>query len=251
MVNVVSHFARAKVAWYALQGEPSHGQSPHWLAAPLPSNPEGTSFDLYAGGVYTGRFATQLSGDYNIGNAIAALAAAAQGYGAPLGELRAALPGFRGVLRRQQLLGKPSGIAVIDDFAHHPTAVAKTLRGLRDRYRTGKLFAVFEPRSATACRNIHQEAYAAAFDAADIVLLAPIGRANIPAAERLDLERLSAELRDHGKEAAEYSSVASIVDSLVSRAVKGDVIAVLSNGDFGKIHQLLLEGLETRNSNLR
>jgi UDP-N-acetylmuramate: L-alanyl-gamma-D-glutamyl-meso-diaminopimelate ligase len=246
VVELVSRHARAPVAWYALQGEPCHGQSPHWLAAPLPGNPNGTSLDVYAGGVYAGRFATQLSGDYNVGNALAALAAAAQGYAVPLGELRAALPRFRGVLRRQQLLGKPGGIAVIDDFAHHPTAVGKTLRGLRDRTRDGKLFAVFEPRSATACRSLHQEAYAGAFEAADAVLLAPLGRANIPAEEQLDIEHLVAELRRSGKDAASFPSVAAIVESLVLRSVSGDVIAVLSNGAFGGIHGLLLDGLTRR-----
>lgn len=251
VVEVVLRNAKASVAWYALQGEPSHGQSPHWLSAPLPSNPDGTAFDLYAGGVYAGRFTTQLSGDHNIGNVTAALAGAAQGFAVPLGELRVALPRFRGVLRRQQLLGKPGGVAVIDDFAHHPTAVKETLRAVRDRYRNGKLFAVFEPRSATACRNIHQAAYAAAFDAADVVLLAPSGRANIPAAERLDLELLAAELRDRGKDAATYPSVGSICDALVSRAMSGDIIALLSNGDFGKIHELLLEKLESRRTNSR
>ncbi len=244
VVELVKRHARAAVAWYALQDEPTHGQSPHWLAAPLPANAEGTSFDLYAGGVYAGRYATQLTGGYNVGNALAAIAAAAQGFGVPLGELRVALPRFRGVMRRQQLLGMPGGVAIIDDFAHHPTAVNMTLRGLRDRFREGKLFAVFEPRSATACRKIHQKAYADAFTAADAILLAPIGRTNVPAAERLDLSRLTADLRGQGKDAAEYASVTDIVSALVSRARSGDAIAIMSNGDFGGIHKLLLDALE-------
>jgi UDP-N-acetylmuramate: L-alanyl-gamma-D-glutamyl-meso-diaminopimelate ligase len=244
VVELVLQHARATVTWYALQGEPTHGRSPHWLAAPLPATPEGTSFDVYAGGVYAGRFMTQLTGEYNVGNVLAALSAAAQGYGAPLGELRVALPRFQGVMRRQQLLGKPGGVAVIDDFAHHPTAVLETLRGLRERYRAGHLYAVFEARSATACRKIHQEAYALAFDAADSVLLAPLGRTNIPAEEQLDRQRLVADLKARGKDACEYPNVKSIVDNLVARAVSGDVIAVLSNGDFGGIHYLLLEQLE-------
>lgn len=244
VVELVLRHARAEVAWYALQGEATQGQSPHWLAAPLPAAPDGTSLDVYAGGVFAGRFTTQLGGDYNVGNALAAIAAAAQGYGAPLGELRVALPLFLGVMRRQQLLGKPGGVAVIDDFAHHPTAVLETLRGLRQRYRAGHLYAVFEPRSATACRKLHQEAYACAFDAADSVLLAPLGRTNIPAEERLDRQRLLADLKARGKDAFEYPNVQSIVDDLVARAVGGDVIAVLSNGDFGGIHHLLLEQLE-------
>ena len=244
VVELVDKHARARVCWYALQGEPCHGKAPEWLAAPTPSTAEGTHFDLYIGGVFTGRFGTQLSGQYNVSNAVAALAAAAQGFGAPLAELRVALPRFRGVARRQQLLGRPGGIAVIDDFAHHPTAVASTLRGLRLRFRDGQLIAVFEPRSATACRNIHQQSYAAAFDVADLVLLAPLGRRLIPESERLDLDELAQALRLRSKHALLCASVDEIVDQVQQHARPGDAVAVLSNGDFAGIHQKLLERLE-------
>jgi UDP-N-acetylmuramate: L-alanyl-gamma-D-glutamyl-meso-diaminopimelate ligase len=244
VVELVEKHARASVSWYALQGEPYHGKAPEWLAAPTPSTPEGTRFDLYVGGVLAGRFGTQLSGQYNVSNAVAALAAAAQGFGAPLADLRVALPQFRGVARRQQLLGRPGGIAVIDDFAHHPTAVAATLRGLRLRFRDGQLIAVFEPRSATACRNIHQQTYAAAFDVADLVLLAPLGRRLVPAAERLDLDELAQALRLRGKDVILCTSVDEIVDQVQQHAKPGDAVAVLSNGDFAGIHQKLLDRLE-------
>jgi UDP-N-acetylmuramate: L-alanyl-gamma-D-glutamyl-meso-diaminopimelate ligase len=244
VVEIVAARARATVAWYALQGQPTHGQAPHWLAAPLPVGPDGTAFDLYVGGVYAGRFATQLSGGYNVSNAVAALAASAQGFGAPLAELRAALPRFRGVVRRQQLLGRPGGNAVIDDFAHHPTAVRQTLGALRERYRKGRLIAVFEPRSATACRSIHQDAYVTAFDPADVVLLAPLGRSNVPASERLDVARLTGELCRRGKEATECASIAEIAERVRTRASAGDAVVIMSNGDFGGLHRLVLEALE-------
>jgi UDP-N-acetylmuramate: L-alanyl-gamma-D-glutamyl-meso-diaminopimelate ligase len=243
VVALVSKHARAEIAWYALQDEPHHGVAPHWLAAPTPAGAQGTRFELYVGGVYCGRFGTQLCGTYNVSNAVAAIAAASQGYGAPLGPLRAALPGFRGVARRQQVLGSPGGIAIIDDFAHHPTAVAQTLRGLRHRHRDGQLIAVFEPRSATACRNIHQEAYAQAFDAADVILLAPLGRRLIPEHERLDLEQLASDLRARGKDASLCSSVDEMVNAVADKARSGDAVAVLSNGDFGGIHEKLLNRL--------
>ncbi len=243
VVKIVLEHANAEVAWYALQGEDTHGQSPHWLAAPAPGSVDASAFDLYAGGVAAGRFATQLAGNYNISNATAAIAATAQGYGVSLGELRAALPRFRGVTRRQQLLGRPKGIAVIDDFAHHPTAVEQTLRGLRERYHGGQLFAVFEPRSATACRKLHQEAYVAAFAAADVVLLAPLGRANVPVEERLDLTRLAADLRANGKDAVTCAGLDEIVKTLTTRAHSGDAIVVMSNGDFGGLHKMLLDAL--------
>jgi UDP-N-acetylmuramate: L-alanyl-gamma-D-glutamyl-meso-diaminopimelate ligase len=244
VVDLVTRHARAEVCWYALQDQPSHGKAPEWLAAPTPSAPDGTRFDLYVGGVYAGRFGTQLSGQYNVSNAVSAIAAAAQGFGAPLSELRAALPRFRGVARRQQLLGKPGGVAVLDDFAHHPTAVAATLAGLRLRFRDGKLIAVFEPRSATACRKIHQRAYATAFDAADKILLAPLGRKMIPEQERLDLAELAQELRQRNKDATLCSSIDEIIDIVQQCARPGDTVAVLSNGDFGGIHEKLLTRLQ-------
>lgn len=132
---------------------------------------------------------------------------------------------------------------MIDDFAHHPTAVAETLRGLKLRYRKGRLIAIFEPRSATACRNVHQAAYAQAFCSADVILLAPLGRRLVPESERLDLEQLADTLRTAGKDATRCASVDDIVEQVAAQAGSGDVIAVLSNGDFGGIHQKLLTRL--------
>ena len=129
---------------------------------------------------------------------------------------------------------------VYDDFAHHPTAVDETLRALRGRHPDGALWVAFEPRSATACRAIHQEAYARAFDAADHVLLAPLGRSGLPAAEALDLERLA---RDLGAKARAMPGVDAIVERLATGAAAGDTIALLSNGAFGGIHQKLLDAL--------
>ncbi len=240
VVELVRAHAKAPIAWYALEGEDTHGEPPHWLAAPLPSKPEGTAFDLYAGGVYVGRLQTRLSGRHNIANATAALAACAQGYGAKLHELGRALADFQGVARRQQVLGRPGGITVIDDFAHHPTAVAETLAGLRARYSQGRLWAVFEPRSATACRRTHQQAYATAFSAADQILLAPVGRPNLPPEERLDLALLASDLENQGKNARALPSIDAILETLAGEARSGDTIALLSNGSFGGIHARLL-----------
>jgi UDP-N-acetylmuramate: L-alanyl-gamma-D-glutamyl-meso-diaminopimelate ligase len=111
------------------------------------------------------------------------------------------------------LLGEPGGVRVYDDFAHHPTAVDETLRALRARHPSGALWVAFEPRSATACRALHQAAYATAFGAADHVLLAPLGRTNIAAGERLDLARLADEL---GPKATVMPSVDAIVDRLLA-----------------------------------
>jgi UDP-N-acetylmuramate: L-alanyl-gamma-D-glutamyl-meso-diaminopimelate ligase len=215
--------------------------APRWLGAPAGTDANGTAFDLYAGGVATGRYVVPLAGRHNVSNAVAAVGAVVEGYGAKLHEVMRPLAAFRGVKRRQEVIGEPRGITVIDDFAHHPTAVRETLAGLKSRYAGRRLFAVFEPRSATACRAMHQEAYAQSFDAADEILLAPVGRSLD--GERLDTARLAADLRARGKVAAAYPDVGAIVQALVARAEPGDVIALLSNGAFGGIHGRLLAAL--------
>jgi UDP-N-acetylmuramate: L-alanyl-gamma-D-glutamyl-meso-diaminopimelate ligase len=243
VVDVVSSAARASVSWFALEGEATHGVPPHWLAAPAASDENAQTFDLYAGGVFCGRLALPLPGRHNLKNALAAIGAATQGYGARLSELGPALAGFRGVRRRQELIGTPGGVCVYDDFAHHPTAVRETLAALRARHPGARLVAVFEPRSATACRRVHQEEYATSFDAADEVIFPPLGRTNLPPSEALDLEELVRNLTARGKSASNEPSVDAIVARLASSARSGDVVALLSNGAFGGIHQKLLERL--------
>ena len=163
----------------------------------------------------------------------------AQAFQIPWATSRAAMATFSGVRRRQDLIGTPSGIRIYDDFAHHPTAVHETLRALKAKHSRGKLFAVFEPRSATACRNLHQKEYARAFEAADRVLLAPLGRSNVP--DPLDTSKLAREI---GPRAETMSSVDAIVSLLRAEAKNGDTIAILSNGSFGGIHTKLLEALK-------
>lgn len=243
VVAVVDAHARAQVAWFALEGENTHGKPPHWLAAPSQLDPSGTSFDLYAGGVSCGRLALTVPGLHNLKNAVAAIGAAAQGYGARIADIGAALGRFEGVRRRQDLIGTPRQSFVYDDFAHHPTAVRETLAALRAKHPTGKLFAVFEPRSATACRRMHQDEYTSAFDVADEIILAPLGRSNLPAEEALDLAQLARDLNARGKHARALSSVDEIVAQLAGDVTAGSVVALLSNGAFGGIHGKLLDRL--------
>lgn len=240
VVDVVQGAARADVAWYALEGDPWSGVAPRWLGAPAQTDASGTAFDLYAGGVACGRFVVPLGGRHNVSNAVAAIGAVVEGYGVKLHELQRPLAEFRGVKRRQEIIGQPRGVVVIDDFAHHPTAVRETLSALRSRFREGRLFAIFEPRSATACRAMHQQDYARSFDAADAVLFPPLGRSGLPEAERLDLARLVEDLRARGKTADAFDGIDAIIDRLAGDAKRGDVIALLSNGAFGGIHGKLL-----------
>src|SRR6478752_4408444 len=139
VVKVVDAHARAQVAWFALEGEDTHGKPPHWLAAPAQMDEAGTRFDLYAGGVSCGRLALTVPGRHNLKNALSAIGATAQGYGARIADIGPALARFEGVRRRQDLIGTPRESFVYDDFAHHPTAVQETLAALRGRHPTGKL----------------------------------------------------------------------------------------------------------------
>ncbi len=246
VVELTRRHARAEVAWYALEGDELHGQPPHWLGAPAGSDASGQAFDLYAGGVMVGRVATQLSGAHNAKNALAALGAVCQGFGVPLATATAALARFEGVARRQELRGEIDGVRVYDDFAHHPTAVRETLAALRARHKEGALFAIYEPRTATACRALHQAAYVEAFDTASRVVFAPLGRSNIQATEALDLDELVAALAARGRQAERAESLDAIVRLVCRDARPGDSVALLSNGAFGGIHERLLAALAAR-----
>jgi UDP-N-acetylmuramate: L-alanyl-gamma-D-glutamyl-meso-diaminopimelate ligase len=242
--DVVRAEARARVEWYALEREDTGDVLPTWLGAPAAYAPDGSqTFDLFVGGSSLGRFALRVPGSHNVRNAIGAIAACASGFGVAVADARASLGSFEGVRRRQDLLGEPGGVRVYDDFAHHPTAVDETLRALRARHPRGALWVAFEPRSATACRALHQKEYERAFDAADHVILAPLGRANVPESERLDLDRLAAAL---GPKARTAPDVAAIVDAIAVDAREGDTVVLLSNGSFGGIYDRLLGRLAAR-----
>jgi UDP-N-acetylmuramate: L-alanyl-gamma-D-glutamyl-meso-diaminopimelate ligase len=242
-VRAVAARARCRVSYFALDGEDTGEVAPEWLAAPAKPDAGVQPFDLFFGGSSCGRVMSPLAGRHNVKNALAAIAMAAQGAGVAVHELTRALPRFGGVRRRQELCGVARGVRVYDDFAHHPTAVAETLNALRGRHPKGKLFAVFEPRSATASRRLHQARYADAFRAADVVVLAPVGRAEIPDAEKLDVSALAGELRARGQSAETPANVDAIVERVAALAEPGDTVVAMSNGAFGKIHSKLLARL--------
>jgi len=246
VVDVAKRKARCEIAWYALEGDDTHGQPPHWLAAPVGTDENGQSFDLYAGGVFVRRGTTRLWGRHNLRNVTGALGACAQGYGAPLAGLLDALTGFRGVKRRQELIHDVRGVRVFDDFAHHPTAVKETIGAVRAAHGSRRIFAVFEPRSATACRAMHQIEYESAFSDADRVILAPVGRPELPPEERLDVARLAKGIAEKGTPAEAAESVDGIVSTLARDAKDGDVILLLSNGAFGGIYEKLRAALTER-----
>jgi UDP-N-acetylmuramate: L-alanyl-gamma-D-glutamyl-meso-diaminopimelate ligase len=226
-VRDVARAAKCRVRFYALDGDDCGGIQPMWLGMLAP----GGSMDLFGGGSLCGRAPLPLFGRHNARNTVAALAMASEAAGAPLDRLVATLPGFRGSKRRQELVGITNGIRVYDDFAHHPTAVKETLSGFRERVN-GRLIAVFEPRSATASRRLHQEMYPDAFTPADVSILAPVGRSEIAADEKLDTEAIAKAIRAQGGEAHACTSVDEVIERATTRANPGDTIVVMSNGRF-------------------
>ncbi|RLB54343.1 MAG: UDP-N-acetylmuramate:L-alanyl-gamma-D-glutamyl-meso-diaminopimelate ligase, partial [Deltaproteobacteria bacterium] len=227
-------------------GDDTGDVTPVWLAAPVAPQHGAQPFDLFIGGSSAGRLYSPLSGHHNLRNVVAAMALAAESAGAKVHELGQHLQGFRGVRRRQELLGVADGVRVYEDFAHHPTAVRETLDGLRARHPDGRLFAVFEPRSATASRNLHQAAYPDAFGAADVAILAPVGRPEIAAEERLDIEALAQEIAVAPRTASAAPSIDAIVEQITAEARPGDTVVLMSNGAFGGIYDRVLVSLSAR-----
>ncbi|MFW6050876.1 MAG: UDP-N-acetylmuramate--L-alanine ligase [Myxococcota bacterium] len=250
-VRSVAAEAQCPVRYYALDGDECGEVAPVWLGATVAPLGEAQPMDLFVGGTSCGRILSPLSGEHNLRNALAAMAVAAEAGGLPVRELTAALGRFAGVRRRQDLLGVADGVRVYDDFAHHPTAVRETLRGLKRRHPEGRLLAGFEPRSATASRKLHQAMYPAAFAAADRVWIAPVGRPEVGEAERLDVAALAAAIRAAGGAADAPADVDALVQALVAEARPGDTVVLMSNGTFHGAHDRVLAELAARRATTR
>ncbi|NOY90967.1 MAG: UDP-N-acetylmuramate:L-alanyl-gamma-D-glutamyl-meso-diaminopimelate ligase [Deltaproteobacteria bacterium] len=245
-VRELAQEARCPVSYYAVDGDDTGELAPRWLGAPAPVSGGLVPLDLYGAGSFLGRVHSPLSGRHNLRNILAALALASEGAGASLEVLMHAVSSFVGVKRRQELLGEIGGVRVYDDFAHHPTAVRETLAGLKARHPAGRLIAAFEPRSATASRRMHQALYPDALRAADLALLAPVGRKEIAEAERLDVARIAADILAAGRRAEAPESIDAVVARMVHEARSGDTLVLMSNGTFGGAHAAVLAGLTAR-----
>jgi len=188
-------------------------------------------------------FESLLVGRHNVANCVAAIAIA-RARGVPVPDIKRGVASFAGVRRRQELRGIAGGVTVLDDYAHHPTAVRETLKALRKRYGKRRLIAVYEPRSATSRRKTFQAEFAAAFSHADEVI---VGRlfdpSKIPPADRFDPERLALDLHRSGTKASYVPDVDTIVKQLAESAAPGDVVCVLSSGSFDGLHDKLLDAI--------
>jgi len=189
------------------------------------------------------KFHLNLLGELNVRNALAVVAAAKH-CGLSNKQIQAAFDTFKGIKRRMEVRGIAGGVTVLDDFGHHPTAIRETLRALRYKYPSQKLWAIFEPRTNTTRRNVFQKELAEAFAEADAIVLSQIARLELlKPEERLDPVKLMEDLQSSGKPSAYLPDVDSIVAHVKKGVAGGDVICVFSNGGFGDIHNKLLAQL--------
>jgi len=229
-------------------GEHSGAAPLDWRASRLDATPEGTRFAVQGSEGQAASALLPLYGRANVENALGALAVLDR-LDVPLAEAVEALPRYQGVKRRQELRGEVRGVAVIDDFAHHPTAVRETIAALRSQYRGRRLIAVFEPRTNTSRRAVFQRDYARAFDEADRTIVKrvpdePIYSATGEVSELFSADTLADSLRERGLDCRVYDEVDEIVDALAKDAREGDVVLTMSNGAFGGIWEKLLAALQ-------
>ncbi len=246
-VDEVLRHATCSVARYGVEMPLPRGG---YLAHDLQVDREGTRFRVRREDGEEVEARLRMVGRHNVANALAALAVL-DGRGIPLSEAARALEAYRGVKRRQEERGTAGGVLVIDDFAHHPTAVRETLEALAARHAGRRIVALFEPRSNTSRRAIFQEAYARAFDAAGHVVVVrvpegPLYSATGEVGERLSADRLVSDLEARGLSAVACDDVEAILRHLRGELVAGDVVVTLSNGGFGGIWGKLLDQLSER-----
>jgi UDP-N-acetylmuramate: L-alanyl-gamma-D-glutamyl-meso-diaminopimelate ligase len=219
------------------------GLDSHWRVKEMRHEGGVTYWTLLRAGEPFAELKLPMAGEHNALNATAAAALAA-GQGVPVAAIVDALATFRSVKRRLEVRAEVNGVTIIDDFAHHPTAIRETLRALRTAYAGRRLWAVLEPRSNTLRRNVFEEALVESLALADRSVLAAVFKSEaIPAAERLHPENVATALRARGFESAVYADADAIVAAIAPELRSGDVVAILSNGGFGGIYEKLPKAL--------
>jgi UDP-N-acetylmuramate: L-alanyl-gamma-D-glutamyl-meso-diaminopimelate ligase len=245
IVRELSGRSPAPVEGFAYDATPQTdtGAQPRWTAGVVEFHADGMRFPALHDGIHWGDVETPLAGAFNVRNCLAAIAAAVS-VGAGRDGILEGLRSFRSVRRRMEVRGEVGGVTVIDDFAHHPTAVRETIAAVRQRYPDRRLVAVFEPRSYTAQRRESQDAYEQALAAADEVVIAGLFHPErYTQQSALDPHELVSAWQRAGKRAAYIPAPDDIVTDLAPRLGPGDVVLIMSNGGFGGIHEKLLASL--------
>jgi UDP-N-acetylmuramate: L-alanyl-gamma-D-glutamyl-meso-diaminopimelate ligase len=214
-----------------------------WTAREIDFLPEATVFKVFREGKEYGDFRSPLAGMYSVKNCLGAIAAA-DSLGVERKAVAEALATFKSVKRRMQVRGVINGVTVIDDFAHHPTAIRETLRAAKQKYPDRRIVAVFEPRSWTTRKKVFQKDYPPAFAAADYVVITPIFESfRLAIEDQLSIDDVIAEVKAQGKTAFSIEGADAIIAHLTPDLRPNDVVVIMSNGGFGGIHEKLLYAL--------
>ena len=215
----------------------------HWHIQSIGYNLPYTQFEVYSNNQFFYHFQTPLMGEHNLSNILAVIAVAAD-LGIKKSDMAKAIELFQGIKRRQEVRGIKNGITIMDDFAHHPTAVLETLKAVKPFYSNGRIIAVFEPRTNSSRRRVFQNVYPDVFYPADIVCIrqAPLLE-KIPENERFSSQELVDKLNQKGQDAHYFETTDQIIDFVVQTARANDLVIVMSNGGFDNIHVRLLEQL--------
>ena len=218
----------------------------NWRAGDIEFSGDKTRFKVFHEGMKWAEFETNLIGEFNVRNCLAAIIAA-DAWGISRELIQQAFDTFKSVKRRMEIRGVERGVTVIDDFAHHPTAVDETLKALRHRYAANRLIAVFEPRSRSSRLSIFKEKYTAAFEHADYVIIAGVFNTEDAKnyGEVLNVDDLVADISANGKSAITLPDADAIVKHLAPELREGDVVAIMSNGGFDGIHETILNVLKS------
>ena len=218
-----------------------------WQARYIDFSGDTTRFTVFKDGHSWGEFETHLIGEFNVRNCLAVIIAA-DAWGIPKEKINEAFQTFKSVKRRVEIRGVERGVTVIDDFAHHPTAVEETLKALRMKYDGKRLIAVFEPRSWSSRLAVFQEPYTKAFNYADYVVIAGVYNTSKASelGKVLDVDELVEDIKLQGKPAMSFPDAEAIVAHLAPELKEGDVVAIMSNGGFGGIHEKILNVLKDK-----
>lgn len=222
-----------------------YGQQPQsvWQLYDIEIQPPCTRFKVQKKNQMFGSFETRMTGRHNLLNILAVIAVADH-LGIAAKNIGKALATFEGIKRRQEVRGEIDGVTVMDDFAHHPTAVRETIQAVKPFYPDGRLIAVFEPRTNSSMRSVFQEVYPTVFDAADLVCIRePSLLHKVPEGERFSAARLVADINKRGITANYYADTESIIEYVAGEARSGDIVLIMSNGGFDNIHERLLNRL--------
>ena len=215
----------------------------YWRLGAVSIKPPWTIFEVLKQGITFGIFKAGLMGEHNLLNTLSAIAIS-DSLMIPVDIISEALETFEGIKRRQEIRGQKRNITIIDDFAHHPTAVRETIRAVKPFYPDGRLVAVFEPRTNSSMRKVFQDIYPLSFDEADLICIRkPPLLEKIPVNERFSSEKLVNDLNNRGKNAYYFPDTEAIIDFLIKETMPGDVILIMSNGGFDNIHERLLNKL--------